>query len=85
MQDVITTPDTMSYPAFEDDAPPVITLLQYDAAPWAGSTCVDLRPTGYVVVVMEEPTRVVARIDANDTPTLDKIFRLAHHTHAQQK
>ncbi|KAL7666127.1 hypothetical protein ABC855_g1721 [[Candida] zeylanoides] len=75
----------MSYPAFEDGAPPVISLSQYDAAPWAGTTCVDSRPTGYVVVVMEEPTKVVARIHANDTPTLDKIFRSAHQTHAQQK
>ncbi|CAK7906307.1 hypothetical protein CAAN1_30S00980 [[Candida] anglica] len=74
----------MSYPAFVDGAPPVVTLKEYDVAPWAGTTCVDRQASGYVVVVMQEPTKVVARIHKDDDETLDKIFRSAHSTHASQ-
>lgn len=75
----------MSYPEFVDGAPPIVTLKQYDVAPWAGTTCVDSRPNEYVVVVMEEPTKIVARIHKDDNETLDKIFKSAHQTHAQQQ
>ncbi|ODV80380.1 uncharacterized protein CANTADRAFT_48608 [Suhomyces tanzawaensis NRRL Y-17324] len=72
------------YPAFVDSKPPVITLEKYDVAPWAGTTCIDFRNNDYVVVVMETPDKVVARIDAKDHEVLQRIFRSAHATHAQQ-
>lgn len=75
----------VAYPEFVNGAPPVITLKEYDVAPWAGTTCVDSQRGEYVVVVMEEPTKVVARINSEDKETLDKIFRSAHATHAQQQ
>lgn len=74
----------MSYPAFVDGVPPTITLKQYDVAPWADTTCVDSRPEGYVIVVMQTPDQVVARIDSSDNEVLDKIFKSAHETHAKQ-
>ena len=77
-------PDMASYPDFEDGKPPLITLKQYDVAPWAGTTCVDRQNGKYVVVVMQEPTKTVARIADSDSETLDTIFRLAHATHAKQ-
>ncbi|KAK6462158.1 hypothetical protein DFJ63DRAFT_335497 [Scheffersomyces coipomensis] len=55
----------MSYPAFVDGKPPVITLSEYDGADWA--------------------EKVVAIINESDNEVLDKIFRSAHNTHAQQQ
>lgn len=67
----------MSYPAFVNGAPPVLTLGEYDHATWAGTTCLDSRNNEYVVVVMETPEKVVATIAKSDHETLDKIFRSA--------
>ncbi|KAK6456280.1 uncharacterized protein RJT20DRAFT_128122, partial [Scheffersomyces xylosifermentans] len=72
------------YPEFVNGKPPVITLAEYDVAPWAGSTCLDFRGLEYVVVVMETPEKVVANIDAKDYDVLDRIFRSAKATHAEQ-
>lgn len=73
------------YPALVDGAPPTITLKEYDVAPWAGTTCVDLRPDGYVVVVMQTPDQVVAKIDSKDNEVLDRIFKSAHQNYANQQ
>lgn len=62
----------------------MITLKEYDAAPWAGTTCVDRNEDGYVVVVMEKPEQIVARIDPSGYEALDAIFRSAHDNYYQQ-
>ena len=72
------------YPEYINGEPPVITLEEYDVAPWSKTTCVDSRRDGYVVVIMEKPEVVVARIDKSGDETLDKIFRSAKQTHAEQ-
>lgn len=74
----------MSYPAFVDGQAPEITLKEYDVAEWAKTTCVDRVDGKYVVVVMENPTQVVARINTDDNETLDRIFASAHKSHAEQ-
>lgn len=74
-----------AYPEYVNGAPPVVTLKEYDVAPWAGTTCVDSRDGQYVIVVMQEPDKIVASISSEDNETLDKIFRSAHATHAQQQ
>lgn len=72
------------YPEYINGEPPVITLEEYDVAPWGKTTCVDSRSDGYVIVIMEKPEVVVARIDKSGDETLDKIFRSAKQTHAEQ-
>lgn len=72
------------YPEYINGKPPVITLQEYDVAPWNKTTCVDSRPNGYVVVIMEKPEVVVAQIDKSGDETLDKIFRSAKQTYAEQ-
>lgn len=72
------------YPAFVDGEPPVILLKEYDDADWAETTCVDRRGDNFVVVVMEEPTRVVARISPSDSATMNAIFKSAHKDYAEQ-
>jgi len=72
------------YPEYINGEPPVITLQEYDVAPWNKTTCVDSRPNGYVVVIMEKPEVVVAQIDKSGDETLDKIFRSAKQTYAEQ-
>ncbi|EMG46895.1 hypothetical protein G210_2838, partial [Candida maltosa Xu316] len=57
----------------------------YDVAPWASTTCLDFRGKEYVVVVMENPDNVVAKIDQSDYEVLDKIFKNAMETHEKQK
>lgn len=74
----------VDYPSFVDGQAPEITLKEYDVAPWALTTCVDRVDGNYVVVVMEKPSQVVARINANDNETLDRIFASAHKTHSEQ-
>lgn len=74
----------MSYPAYVDGEPPVVTLKEYDVAPWAGTTCVDKEPTGYVIVVMQNPKQIVAKVDPKDSPTLDTIFKSAHKDFSDQ-
>ncbi|RLV94258.1 hypothetical protein JA1_001807 [Spathaspora sp. JA1] len=71
----------MSYPALVNGNAPIITLQEYDVAPWAKSTCVDHRDGKYVVVIMETPETVVAEIDSRDNETLDRIFKSALETH----
>lgn len=73
-----------NYPDYINGEPPVITLQEYDVAPWSKTTCVDSRPDGYVIVIMEKPEVVVARIDKSGDETLDKIFRSAKQTYAEQ-
>ncbi|CUM51318.1 uncharacterized protein AC631_02222 [Debaryomyces fabryi] len=72
------------YPEYVNGEPPVITLQEYDVASWNKTTCVDSRPDGYVVVIMEKPEVVVARIDKSGDETLDKIFRSAKQSYAEQ-
>lgn len=72
------------YPSYVNGEPPVITLQEYDIAPWNKTTCVDSRHDGYVIVIMEKPEVVVARIDKSGDETLDKIFRSAKQRHADQ-
>lgn len=75
----------MSYPEYVDGKPPTITLKQYDSAPWAGSTCVDRNSEGnYVVVDMQDPSKVVAGVDEQDRDTLNQIFSSAHADYAKQ-
>lgn len=74
----------MSYPEYVNGQPPVVTLKEYDVAPWAGTTCVDKRADGYVIVVMQEPTKVVARVHSDDNGTLDTIFKSAHTDFSDQ-
>lgn len=78
------TSNTMSYPAYVDGKPPVITLKEYDTAPWALTTCVDRRDGAFVVVVMEDPNKVVASVDPKDSPILDSIFKSAHKDFSTQ-
>lgn len=79
-----TIPQLMSYPEYVDGKPPVITLKEYDNAPWAGTTCVDRRGGEFVVVIMEKPETVVARVDPKDNETLDTIFKSAHQDFSTQ-
>lgn len=72
------------YPKFVDGKPPVITLKEYDVAPWALTTCVDRRDGKYVVVVMQTPEVIVAEINSHDNEVLDKIFRSAHDNYSEQ-
>lgn len=74
----------MSYPTFVDGKPPVVTLKEYDTAPWAGTTCVDKRDGNYVIVVMEKPDQVVASVDERDNGVLDTIFKSAHKDFSDQ-
>lgn len=74
----------MSYPAYVDGQPPVITLQEYDVAPWAGTTCVDRQGSDYLVVVMEDPKKVVAKVHEKDLPALDAIFKSAHKDFSEQ-
>lgn len=73
------------YPQFINGNPPIITLQEYDIAPWASTTCLDHRNGQYVVVIMETPEKIVATIHEKDYPVLDKIFKSAHETHARQQ
>lgn len=75
----------MSYPPFIDGKPPVISLADYDAAPWAAPTCLDFRNNQYVVVVMETPEQQVAVIARLDYDVLNRIFLSAHAKHAEQQ
>lgn len=74
----------MSYPDYIDGEPPVVTLKEYDVAPWAGTTCVDRRPGGFVIVVMEKPEQVVAKVDPKDNETLNIVFKSAHENFSEQ-
>lgn len=74
----------MSYPAYVDGKPPVITLKEYDFAPWAGTTCVDRRGEDFVIVLMEKPEQVIARVDPKDNETLNTIFKSAHKDFSTQ-
>lgn len=74
----------MSYPEYVDGKAPVVTLKEYDNAPWAGTTCVDRRDGGFVIVDMQKPDQVVARVDPNDNGTLDTIFKSAHKDFSTQ-
>lgn len=62
----------------------MVTLKQYDVAHWAGTTCVDSRDGGFVIVVMEKPSQVVAKVDSGDNDTLNKIFKSAHKDFSDQ-
>ncbi|KAJ8140952.1 hypothetical protein OY671_005868 [Metschnikowia pulcherrima] len=74
----------MSYPTYVNNEPPIVTLKEYDSAPWAGTTCVDKRNNGYVIVVMEKPEQVVAKVHPDDSETLDTIFKSAHQDFSDQ-
>lgn len=76
---------TMSYPEYENGEPPVVKLEEYDKAPWAETTCVDRSDDGgFVVVVMEKPEQIVAKIHPIDNEKLDAIFSSAHAERLQQ-
>lgn len=74
----------MSYPEYVNGEPPVVTLKEYDVAPWAGTTCVDRRGDGFVIVVMEKPKQVVAKVASTDNGTLNAIFKGAHKDFSDQ-
>ncbi|GEQ72352.1 hypothetical protein JCM33374_g6039 [Metschnikowia sp. JCM 33374] len=74
----------MSYPSYVNNEPPTVTLKEYDVAPWASTTCVDKRAEGYVIVVMEDPKHVVAKVHTDDTETLNTIFKSAHQDFSDQ-
>lgn len=75
----------MAYPEYINGKPPIITLKEYDGASWASTTCLDFRNNQYVIVIMETPETIIAIINNQDYPTLDKIFKSAHETHNKQK
>lgn len=72
------------YPAYVDGVPPTVTLKEYDFAPWALTTCIDKQNNGYIIVVMQEPEKIVAKVDKNDYETLDTIFQSAHKDYSEQ-
>lgn len=76
----------MSYPEYVDGQPPVVTLKEYDTAPWASTTCVDRSPDGkgFVVVVMQKPEQIVAKVHPSGNEALNAIFRSAHADYFQQ-
>lgn len=75
----------MSYPEYVNGEPPVVTLKEYDIAPWAGTTCVDRSADGgFVVVVMEKPEQIVAKIHPIGNDKLNAIFSGAHAERLQQ-
>ncbi|OBA24323.1 hypothetical protein METBIDRAFT_37015 [Metschnikowia bicuspidata var. bicuspidata NRRL YB-4993] len=74
----------MSYPSYVNNEPPTITLKEYDTAPWAGTTCVDRTKEGFVIVVMEDPKHVVAKVHPDDTENLNTIFKSAHEKFSDQ-
>lgn len=76
----------MSYPDYVDGQPPVVTLKEYDVAPWASTTCVDRSPDGkgFVVVVMQKPEQIVAKVHPSGNDALNAIFRSAHQDYFQQ-
>lgn len=73
-----------SYPSYVDGKPPVLSLREYDFAPWNKTTCVDKEGSQYKVVDMNEPNQVVALIDEKDNTVMDIIFRSAIETHVKQ-
>ncbi|KAI5966439.1 uncharacterized protein KGF55_000748 [Candida pseudojiufengensis] len=75
----------MSYPEYINDEPQTITLRDYDDAEWAKTTCLDFRKNEYVVVEMENPDNVIAKIDSKENDVLDRIFKSAKGTHAKQQ
>lgn len=74
----------MGYPEYINGEAPEISLKEYDQAPWAGTTCVDRVDGKYVVVDMQNPSTVVAKVSASDKDTLDQIFQSAHADYAKQ-
>lgn len=62
----------------------MVSLKEYDVALWASTTCVDRRNGEFVIVVMEKPETVVARVDPKDNDTLNTIFKSAHEDFSQQ-
>lgn len=74
----------MSFPAYVNGEPPVISIDGYDNATWAGETAVDSTATGYVAVKMDGSGHVVAKFDQEATATLDKIFKSAKKQYVQE-
>lgn len=74
----------MGYPEHIDGKPPVLSLKEYDQASWASTTCIDRKDGDYVVVDMQTPTQIVARVSSGDNDTLDQIFQSAHQDYAKQ-
>ncbi|EGV63036.1 hypothetical protein PSN45_004696 [Yamadazyma tenuis] len=74
----------MSYPDYIDGEPPVVGMIQYDQAAWAGTTSIDRQDGVYVIVETAEPTKIVAKVDPKDTLMLDMIFQDAHKEYAKQ-
>lgn len=73
----------MVYPEYVDGKPPIVSLKEYDTAPWAQTTAIDRKDSKYVIVEMQNPDKVIASIPQSDYPTLDEIFQSAHATHAK--
>ncbi|CAH6721257.1 hypothetical protein CLIB1444_05S07074 [[Candida] jaroonii] len=73
----------MVYPEYVDGQPPIISLREYDTAPWAKDTAIDRKDSKYVIVEMTNPDHIVASIPQSDYATLDEIFQSAHATHAK--
>ncbi|KAH3676403.1 hypothetical protein WICMUC_002034 [Wickerhamomyces mucosus] len=75
------------FPKPIDGQPPVITLAEYDEAPWAKDTAVDLSSDdGYIVVdIINESHEVIAKIHKDDHGTLDTIFKSAKQQFAEQQ
>lgn len=65
------------FPELVDGKPPVISLREYDDAPWMSETCIDHQRGVYVVVEFNKPEHTVAFIDSKDNEKLDLIFRSA--------
>ncbi|ODV93308.1 hypothetical protein PACTADRAFT_51918 [Pachysolen tannophilus NRRL Y-2460] len=72
-------------PYTSDNKPPVVTLEEYDLADWAPATCVDFQNDEYVIVLMENPEKIIAKIvDQTSKEKLDLIFKDAKKKFAQQ-
>ncbi|KAI5953654.1 hypothetical protein KGF54_003026 [Candida jiufengensis] len=73
------------YPEYINNEPQTISLRDYDDAEWTSTTCLDNRNDGYVVVEMENPNKIIVKIDSKDNDVLDRIFKSAKETHAKQQ
>lgn len=67
----------MSFPAYVDGKPPVVSLEDYDSAEWAQQTAVDATADGYVAVNMSDSAQVVCKFDQDAAKVLDTIFKSA--------
>lgn len=76
----------MEYPKFINGEPPTISLSEYDDSEWAKDTAVDFNKEKncFVVVLMEDPTKIIAKFDKNSEIILEDIFKSAKQQYVEQ-